>query len=67
MYRKISQEYTDDFWQKYIDNNKENKLKVVLHYAYTPQEVSHLKILVYTDFFVFVGLIYMSYLFGRYW
>ena len=58
MYFKISQEYTDSFWLNYIEKNKINPLKVVVHYSYTPKDLSHLFTMLYITFAALSLLIY---------
>lgn len=62
MHAKISQEYTDSFWQDYLNNNKDNKLKVVVHYAYSPKMDNHLRIIWYYTFACLVVLVYMNHI-----
>ncbi|MDT2660504.1 hypothetical protein P7E02_11535 [Enterococcus hulanensis] len=58
MYFNVSQEYTDSFWLNYINKNKKNPLKVVVHYSYTPTDFSHLFTMLYITFAAFSLLIY---------
>lgn len=67
MYYKISQQYTDYFWGKYLEKSNDNILKVVVHYAYTPKKSSHLIVMWYSTFSGLVTLLYCNYISSSIW
>jgi len=61
MYRTIPQNYVDSFWEKYLSENEDNKLMVVVHYAYSPKQKSRLYLLSFVTGVLFMMLLYFQF------